>query len=153
MPGYAMPTIDQLFNDAALKTILEFNVNIEENDEDASIAWDDDFLVNSFQVDMVPITLKLKVNPEYSNNNSKQAWYDDLVARGTANKAGLKHFVPCDVSPINVGSNVGLLRILRTILEPAIFADSKEEIDPTIKKAIITSDCQIHMRIMKVNDV
>lgn len=71
--------------------------------------------------------------------------YPELAARGDDGRTGLQNFFPEKLSPIDIGSNMGFLRLLRQEYDQHVTLPVGQQ-----KYRIIVSDCNIFLRTVKV---
>lgn len=91
----------------------------------------DTALCTSMQVNNVP--------PKPRVDKAPAAWSDTLMS----NSGGLSHFIPVHVREENIGSNIGLLRLIRDVYDA-------NTIKPRKHYFTLVADVNIFMRVQKV---
>jgi hypothetical protein len=71
---------------------------------------------------------------------------DEKIRKRIADgRQGLTRFLPCAVEPLNIGSNIGLMKILKQLTDEESLIDVSQR-----QYKVIVSDCNIFNRIIKV---
>ena len=117
---------DDIFNDDAANAVMRALINVRKS----GWLYLGKSIVKSCKVNTIP------VKPHFDRRQ-----HPDLHDILGQSRDGLRNFHPLEVSPQNIGSNRGLLLVLKSM------SDARRD---TGKFEFLCADCNIFMRIVKV---